>query len=126
VGTLSLLAKLDLIFKIDSSVSENMRNQILTMYGKHVSSKADISIIQTQKFTNKPNTCLIVPSALWFGCQGRNKLATKGIIKDKPFTFRLNYSCHSSYSENLLLKKTLQAEKMILLNSSRVNLKCLN
>lgn len=122
IGTCTLLSKMGINFKIDSSVPERLNMILRVMFGNFVVDDSRFLIVHPHKF-NDSSYNLIIPSSLWFSCEGNMKYA-KGIVADFKGQWRINYTCHSDYWDNILLKDVLGAKNIFLINKSRVNLKC--
>jgi hypothetical protein len=122
IGTCSLLSKMGIKFTIDISVSENLRKCLLVMFSNCIVSESRFLIVNPRKFHNHVYT-LIIPSSLWFSCQGHMEYV-HDVVQDIKEQLRINFTCHSDYWDNMELVDELEADNLILLNQSRVNLQC--
>jgi Cft2 family RNA processing exonuclease len=125
VGTCALLKKMGLRFSLDKSISQDLRVCLSVMFKNYLlpKGKARFVLVQPNKFLNKEQYNMIIPSSLWFACHDNIKYIHK-IVQDNRGNWRINFTCHSDYYDNVYLAQELDVDKIELLNDSKVNLKC--
>lgn len=123
IGTCALLARLGIKFRVDESLSENLKKSLYVMFSRFIVERSRFVVVNPHKFKRKRGISVIIPSSLWFSCKG-NMRHVGDIVLDAHGNWRLNYTCHSDYWDNLQLGELLSAQKLVAINESRVNLEC--
>lgn len=132
LGMFQLLQKLKYKFTVlFDTFSNTIRTGLKIMYNITPDSNKSTSriLVANLKKLNVvkeyPKYPIIVPSALWFTCEGTPSQIS-GPVQDKQGRIRINFSCHSDYKENLQLFTTVQAKETILLGKPKIKLQCEN
>ena len=127
-GTCALLNQMNLKCSIHSSISEQLRETLFFMYPdlivKH--GKERVILINPSKADTDVNLnkhTVIVPSSLWYCCKGNMEFVNK-VVKDKRGHWRINFTCHSDYYDNLRIISTFNVKNVDLINTSRFDLDC--
>lgn len=123
IGTCTLLVKCGLKFQIDPSLSAYTDQQIRLMYSKHVVPSSRFVVTNPNTYDPIQHT-VIIPSSLWFLCKKNPNQSRYDIVKDHNGFWRMNYTCHSDYHDNMLLYSELHVQNMQILNTPKFNLSC--
>lgn len=129
-GTCALLVELGIKFSIDeASICLSLQDTLRTMYPNNVvlHGNTRFKVVQPNKFIKKDNDDIVViPCALWFCCQSNMNVARDRLVQDKNGNWRLNFTCHSDYYENMRLIETLGHPSAVrFINEANVDLVCL-
>lgn len=123
-GICALLTKLNLRFAIHSSVPTKLRRSLHCMFGDNIAKRSRFMIVNPATFKGRSHT-LIIPSSLWFNCRGNSAFVDRVVWDPDKHGWRLNFTCHSDYADNITLFDALKVTKPVLLNDNRANLECL-
>jgi len=126
VGTCALLVHAGLKFCLDVSVSSSVRCAAETLYGPWLVSQYAPGVailVHPKKYVRHCLDTVVIPCSLWFNCRGHHQYVRE-MTMDVVGQWRLNYTCHSDYYDNLYLQRFLGCRVMIPLNESRVSLAC--
>jgi hypothetical protein len=123
-GTCALLVSTGTKFCFDSSVPEVLVTKLRFLYGSHIvhPSEAECVVIQPHHFKTLHGRELLIPSALWYRCNENQ--SNHVITRDYRGYWRLNYSGHSDYYENMKLFNHLKPNKKIACGNLKKNLYC--
>ena len=132
-GTCRLLVDLGIKFVIDDTICLSLHDMLRTMYPKHVidtsvaarRKQPRFRVVQPNKFIKSDDVLVIIPCALWFCCVSNRKQRNyRTMIQDNNQNWRLNFSCHSDYKDNLVLARELQAKRIVTIGEPNINLLC--
>ena len=114
VGVCTLLSDLNLRFAIHESISEKLKNQLEIIFEEHVDPDARLVLVKPAKYQSSEYPT-IIPCALWFSCYN-NISFINTIVMDNRGNWRINYSCHSDFFENMSLIQVVNPREIVILN----------
>ena len=120
VGTCHLLKQAGLKFKVGDSLSDKNKEAISVMFPEQVDEESRIVLVKPNK-----QSPLLIPSALWYCCKSKKHIPKDVVVRDrKKQGWRMNFTCHSSFRDNVYLKNLLGASRMTLINDPRTDITC--
>lgn len=122
IGTCHIFDLMQIRFQLHSSLSDNLRRQIMLIYPHLISDDSIYTIVNPSKFKNNNRAIVIIPSALWYCCDENTKHVRYAYVdKDR---IRINFSRHSDYHENMQLYRLLKPINFSMNGQTRHMLKC--
>ena len=124
-GTVEIMDKANVDFVIDRSISPKLRDVLKTMYGKRVKRSANVRVVNPKRLKDERKlSVMIIPSSLWYACEGNAKFARKAQVFDRNGHLRINFTRHSDYTDNLALAEMLQAKNVFVIGKTKSGLRC--
>jgi hypothetical protein len=126
VGTCDLFKSMGIKFRIHHTISENIKKQLQVMYTDLIVETSRFMLVNPRLFRKLDefnHVKTIVPSALWFCCSG-NMQYTNKCTKDIRGVYRINYTRHSDYYDNMKLIELVNAKKVDIVHDLKVNISC--
>lgn len=110
-------------FKIHESVPVSLRKKLELHYPEFIDAESKFVVVKPTNFFREDEGPVLVPCTLYFACEGKFRDARR-ITRDERGHYRLAFSLHANFKENLFVAETLRPKNLQFIHEKKIDLKC--